>query len=62
MKKKNYEQPCIRVITAESTPILAGSERLQGKTSDSGQDTPNITYGGDADNKTQENPDHYEVW
>lgn len=62
MKKKNYEQACIRVIAAESIPILADSKKLQGKTSDSGQDTPNITYGGDADNKTQENPDHYEVW
>lgn len=62
MKKKNYEQACIRVIAVESIPILADSKKLQGKTSDNGQDTPNITYGGDADNKTQENPDHYEVW
>lgn len=66
MKKRNYEQPCIRMIVVEPTPILAGSNGVQGKTSDSEQDTPNITYGGDANNKSSENPDgsstHYEVW
>lgn len=66
MKKKNYEQPCICMIAAETTPILAGSYGLQGKTSNSEADAPDITYGGDADKEDPDDPNgsgtHYEVW
>lgn len=60
MKRKEYMQPQIRVVAAETEALLASMSGVQGRSAD--EETPNLEYGGDADEKNQDKPPQYEIW
>lgn len=53
-------QPQIRVVAAETEALLASMSGVQGRSAD--EETPNLEYGGDADEKNQDKPPQYEIW
>lgn len=60
MKRKEYMQPQIRVVAAETEALLASMSEVQGQTDD--EKAPNLEYGGDADEENPDKPTQYEIW